>query len=107
MRPKVPMEFLKIAMATLFVLFGLFIIVCSWVRQVGNARARKDPGRKWSSPVPFFGPILCIVGYANLPLPFSGWAFLLFAVDPDTVVTLAGILYLLTMRLRGKDVSQP
>ena len=96
------MEFLKITMGALFVLFGLFIIGCSWMRQVNNARARKDPDRRWSSPVPFLGPILCIVGYASLPLPFSGWVFLLFAVDLDTVITVVGILYLLTMRLLGR-----
>lgn len=97
------MESIKVGIGCILVLCGLFIIGCSWVRQIHNLRARRDPSRRWSSPAPFAGPLLALTGYAMLPVPFSGWAFLLFAIDLDTVVAVAGILYLLATWMCGRD----
>jgi hypothetical protein len=69
---------------TVFLLIGSLIMFAKYVRQISNYRNRNKQGRRWSSPVPFIGPVLVILGNFALPIVF----------DPDTVVTILSIPYL-------------
>jgi len=82
-------------MGSVFLLFGLFIVVSNYVRQVSNYRNSKKENGKWSSPAPFVGPIFIIVGYAALPFEFSGWIFLAIVLDPDTFIMIVGLPHLI------------
>jgi len=73
----------------------LFIVFTSYVRQITNFRNRKKEKGKWSSPAPFVGPIFVVVGYTALPLEYTPWIFLIFVLDPDTVITIIGLPYLI------------
>jgi hypothetical protein len=76
-------------------LFGLYIVGCNYARQVINFRNRNDPDAHWSSPAPLVGPLFIIVGYTLLPFPFTKWIFLAFLLDPDTLITIVGLPYLI------------
>ena len=89
------METLKHLMGSAFVLFGLFIVVSNYIRQVSNYRNSKKENGKWSSPAPFVGPLFIIVGYAALPFEFSAWIFLAILLDPDTLLMIFGLKYLI------------
>ena len=65
------------------------------VMQVTNFRNRDKENGQWSSPAPFIGPVLIVVGYSALPIEFSKWIFLVIVLDPDTVVTILSIPYLI------------
>lgn len=83
-----------------FLLMGALIVVASYVRQIANFRNRNAENRQWSSPAPFVGPIFIIVGYNALPIEFSNWIFLVFILDPDTVLMTLSIPYLFFKGLR-------
>jgi len=83
-------QFYPIAGAALM-FFGLFIIASNYRRQIVNLRNRKNPEAGWSSPAPFVGPLLVILGFSFLPVPFSMWIFLVIALDPDTVLTILSL----------------
>lgn len=83
-----------------FLLLGFLIIFSSYVRQVTNFRNRNNENGQWSSPVPFMGPVLVVVGYWLLPIAFSRWIFLVIVLDPDTMVVLLSIPYLIIKGLR-------
>ncbi len=85
---------LRFVFAGVLLLFGLFIVVTNYVRQVANFRDRKKEGQ-WSSPAPIIGPLFIIVGYSALPFEFSNWIFLAVVLDPDTVITVIGLPYLI------------
>jgi len=87
-------EVLRLVFASALLLFGVFIVVTNYVRQIANLRNRKKEGR-WSSPAPFVGPLFIIIGYSALPLEFSKWIFLAFVLDPDTVITVMGLPHLI------------
>jgi hypothetical protein len=79
---------------TVFLLIGSLIMFASYVRQISNYRNRYRQGRRWSSPAPFIGPVLVILGNFALPIEFSKWILLVIVFDPDTVVTILSIPYL-------------
>lgn len=85
------MDFLMEIVYAAMVLFGLFIIGCSYSRQIYNYRNRGRPDAPWSSPAPFIGPIFVLVGLSALSVDLSAWSLLLFALDPDTVIVVAGL----------------
>ncbi len=78
--------------------FGSFVIVCSYIGQVQNYKNRDDPKAHHSSPIPFFGPILAIVGLALLSAELSPWMLLFFLLHPDTVIVVIGLIWLLFNR---------
>lgn len=84
------MEVLRLVLGSALLLFGLFIVITNYVRQIANTRNRTNEGR-WSSPVPFFGPLFIIAGYWVFPIEFSNWVFLAVVLDPDTVLTTIGL----------------
>ena len=88
------MEVLRFIFGGVLLLFGIFIVITNYVRQISNFRNRNKGGH-WSSPAPFVGPVFIIVGYAALPIEFSNWIFLAFILDPDTVVTVIGLPFLI------------
>lgn len=73
---------------------GALIIFAGYVRQITNFRNRHKKNGSWSSPAPFIGPILVIVGYSGLPVEFSKWIFLVIVLDLDTMITLLNLRYL-------------
>ncbi len=77
------------------ILFGALIVFVSYVRQIRNFKNRKKENGEWSSPVPFVGPLFIIVGYSMLAVEFSNWIFLTIVLDPDTVVTILSIPYVI------------
>lgn len=89
------MELLSYFIGGVFLLFGTLIVLASYVRQVTNFRNRDKQSGRWSSPVPFIGPVLIIVGYSALPIEFSKWVFLVIVLDPNTVFTVLSIPYLI------------
>ncbi len=89
------MELLKHVFGGALLLFGSFIVFASYVRQITNYRNSKKKNGKWSSPAPFVGPIFFVVGYATLPFDFTPWIFLIFVLDPDTLITIIGLPYLI------------
>ena len=88
------MELLNYLLGAVFLLGGSLVIFASYVRQGTNFRNRNKENRQWSSPAPFIGPVLIIVGYFALPLEFSKWIFLVIVLDPDTVITILSIPHL-------------
>ncbi len=89
------MDFLQTILGLGLLLFGLFIIVCSYIRQVQNHKNRNNPEASYSSPAPFIGPILVIVGLTLVSVELSPWMLLLFLLDPDTVLIVVGLIWLL------------
>ena len=75
------------------VLLGALVVSASYVRQTTNFRNRHNENGQWSSPAPFIGPLLVVVGYFSLPIEFSYWIFLVIVLDPDTVVTILQVTY--------------
>jgi len=87
-------ELLRYGLGIASLLCGALIILASYVRQISNFKNRHNEKGQWSSPAPFFGPLLVIVGYSVLPIEFSSWIFLVVVLDPDTVLTILSIPYL-------------
>ncbi len=85
------MDYLRGFLGGLLLLFGLYVIGCSYVRQLRNYRNRNQTGYSWSSPVPFVGPLLAVIGWTILPTDLSAWVLLLFVADPDTVIFALGL----------------
>ncbi len=88
------MELLRYLLGSASLLCGVLIVFASYVRQVSNFTNKSKENGKWSSPAPFVGPVLVVVGYATLPIEFSSWILLVFVLDPDTVLTVLSIPYL-------------
>ena len=88
------MEVLRYLFGGVLLLFGIFIVVSNYVRQISNFRNRKKDGH-WSSPAPILGPLFIIIGYSALPIDFSRWIFLAVILDPDTVITIIGLPHLI------------
>jgi len=84
------MDVLRYLLGGALLLFGIFVVITNYVRQISNIRNRKKDGH-WSSPAPFVGPLFVIVGYAALPIEFSNWILLVVVLDPDTVITVFGL----------------
>ena len=85
------MSFLTTILGLVLTAFGGFIIVSSYVRQIHNYKVRKTGVGKHSSPAPFVGPIFVIVGLTLMSVKLSGWVWLLFLIDPDTVVIVLSL----------------
>ena len=94
------METLRYLLGSAFLLSGAYIVIASYVRQITNFRNRNSENGHWSSPVPFIGPLLVVGGYFILPIEFSTWIFLIFVLDPDTVIIVLSIPHLVRS-LRG------
>ena len=80
------MGFLKSMLGVGLLLFGSYVILCSYARQIQNFKNRGRANAPWSSPTPFVGPIFVLVGLAALSVDIPAWGFLLFVLDPDTVI---------------------
>ncbi len=89
------MELLRYFFGGALLLFGIFIVISNYVRQFTNYRNSKKKNGKWSSSAPFVGPIFVVVGYAALLFEFTPWIFLIFVLDPDTLITIIGLPYLI------------
>ena len=96
------MELLTYFFGATFLLYGTVIVFASYVRQISNFRNRNKQNAQWSSSVPFMGPLLIIAGYSILPVVFSKWIFLIIVLDPDTVLTLLGIPYIIKELIKGE-----
>ena len=92
------MDFLLTILGLGLLAFGSFIIVCSYIRQVQNHKNRDNPKASYSSPAPFVGPIFVILGLTLLSVEFSPWILLVFLLDPDTVMVVTGLIWLLFNR---------
>lgn len=92
------MDFLLKILGLGLLAFGSFVIVCSYIGQVQNSKNRDNPKAHHSSPIPFFGPILVIVGLALLSVELSPWMLLFFLFHPDTVIVVIGLIWLLFNR---------
>jgi hypothetical protein len=82
------MDFLMKIIGLALTLLGIFIIFAAYIRQISNYRFRKTGQGKHSSPAPFIGPIFTIVGLSLLQFDLPGWIWILFLIDPDTILTL-------------------
>jgi hypothetical protein len=71
--------------------FGVYIIICNYIRQIRNYINKKKGIDKWSSPAPFLGPLCVTIGYAITPLAFKPIIFLAFIVDPDTAIIIISL----------------
>jgi len=89
------LELLRYVFGVALLLFGSFIILTNYARQISNYRNSKKENGRWSSPAPLIGPLFVIVGYSILPLEFSSWIFLVIVLDPDTVITILGLPHLI------------
>ena len=89
------MEWFMYVLSASLLLFGLFIIVSNYIRQITNFKNRNRESAKWSSPAPLVGPIFVIVGYSGLPFEFSNFIFLAIILDPDTLLTILSLPYLI------------
>ena len=94
------MGFLIDILGGLLLLAGLYVIGCSYVRQAKNFRNRNRADFSSSSPTPFVGPILVVIGLSLLQGSFSAWCLLAFVLDPDTVVVVYGLPGLFKMFFR-------
>jgi len=86
-------------------LFGFFIISTAYVRQFNNYKFRKTGQGRHSSPAPFVGPIFTIVGLALMQIDLPGWIWLLFLMDPDSLIIILG-LPLLIKQLTSNNNQQ-
>jgi hypothetical protein len=96
------MDFLKAIFGGGLLLFGLFVIFCSYSRQIQNFRNRGRANTPWSSPAPFIGPIFVLVGLTMMSVDLPAWSLLLFVADPDTVIVVVSLPALL-VKLRQKS----
>ena len=78
-----------------FLLLGSFIIFSNYVRQITNFSNRHKENAKWSSPTPLVGPMFIIIGYTILPFEFSNLIFLVLILDPDTLIAILSIPYII------------
>jgi len=80
--------------------YGLLIIAINYIRQISNFTNKNKEDYQWSSPKPIIGPLCLILGYFILPVEFSKWIFWVLLLDPDTLMIIISIPYLL---VRKKD----
>ena len=96
------MDFLTAILGGGLLLFGLFVIFCSYSRQIQNFRNRGRANAPWSSPAPFIGPIFVLVGLTMMSVSLPAWSLLLFVLDPDTVIVIVS-LPALVVKLRHRS----
>jgi len=89
------MELLIYFLGSVSLLLGLFIIFSNYVRQITNYRNRNNVNAKYSSMAPLVGSLFTLVGYSILPFEFSYLIFLVFVLDPDTLLAILSIPYLI------------
>ena len=92
------MDFLLTIIGLGLLAFGSFVIVCSYIGQVQNYKNRDNLNASYSSPAPFIGPILAVLGLTLMSVELSPWMLLLFVFDPDTVMVVTGLIWLLFNR---------
>ena len=93
------MGYVRAIIGIILILFGAYIIILNFIRQFNNAK-KKDG--KYSSPAPFIGPLCIVIGYAILPIKFSWLIFLAFVIDPDTIIIIASIPFLIKEFIKHK-----
>ncbi len=74
--------------------FGLFVISMNYLRQYANFKNRNNEEARHSSAAPFVGPVFVMGGYVLLPFEYSNWIYLVLLLDPDTLLILLSIPYL-------------
>ena len=89
------MDFILSILGIASLAFGSFVIVCSYLRQAKNFKNRDNPEAPHSSPAPFVGPLFVIAGLATMSVELSPWIILLFLFDPDTLIVVVGLVWLL------------
>jgi len=89
------MDIFRFVLGGVFLLAGALIVLASYVRQISNCLNRYKKDWRYSSPAPFIGPMLIILGYFALPIEFSIWIFLILLLDPDTVIAILSIPHLI------------
>ena len=89
------MELIENILGGALVFMGLVIVGGNYYRQVLNFKNRKNKDRGWSSPMPFVGPLFVIMGYSMLPIDFEAWVIWIVVLDPDTILTIVSLPYLL------------
>ncbi len=89
------MESFTYFLGAALLLFGSFIIFSNYIRQITNFNNRNKENAQWSSPTPLVGPMFIILGYSVLPFEFSNLIFLVMILDPDTLIAILSIPYLI------------
>ena len=92
--------------ASLMVLLGIYIVAMNCYAQLQNYRNKKRGIEKFISPLPFIGPILICFGYNLFGLPFNGLIFLVFLLDPGTLITIISLPWLF-IGLFSKEERKP
>lgn len=87
------MELIENILSGALVFLGLLIVIGNVYRQVLNFKNRKNKDAKWSSPLPFVGPLFVIMGYSMLPIDFNTWILWVIVLDPDTLLTIVSLPY--------------
>jgi hypothetical protein len=82
-------------LGTALLLSGLFIIAASYIRQFTNFKNRHKENASWSSSAPFVGPAFVITGFFILPLVPTNWIFIVIILDPDTVISIVSLPWLI------------
>ena len=89
------MDLFRFILGGLCLLSGALIVLANYVRQISNYLNRNKKERRYSSPAPFIGPVLIILGYFAFPIEFSIWILFILLLDPDTVITIWSIPHLI------------
>jgi len=90
----------------IFIFYGSLIILQNYTRQFNNAKNAKMKNGKHSSAAPFIGPIGIILGFLIFPVKFSPLIFLVFVIDPDTVLIVKSIPFLIKEFIRYKKENR-
>ena len=89
------LELFRYVAGGLLALVGIYIVLLNYIRQISNFRNRHKTDARHSSPAPFVGPLFIIVGYFLAPVSFSKWIFLVFMFDPDTLLVVFTLPFLI------------
>ena len=95
------MELVQYILGSLLILLGLYLITLNYIRLIKNLQRSRRPGiGNWSSPMPIVGPLMVLLGSVVLPLHFSWWVLIAFLVDPDTILFVISLPYLVLSFIR-------
>lgn len=84
---------MKPTIGVILLIFGIYFIGLNYVRQITNYRNRKQGIDKHSSPAPFIGPLAFFFGWLFFFNSMNRGVFLVFLLDPDTVMVAIGLPY--------------
>jgi len=78
----------------ILITFGILLLIINYGRLIHNLLPKyKKQG--WVSPTPLIVPFLIIVGYLILPIKFNNLIFLIIIIDPDTLLTIISLPWLI------------